>query len=226
MSIPIPLNRVQRLILCFAGLLLIGGLLSAQERNSGDWGAAVDGLQIRLSVDRAALEQSKIPKFTVELRNAGDKDLLLNLGTRSHDGGRQYLTAVSLILEDGDGRSQWLELKRTAQASGAGFEALSLPLPVGASFSFTADLYDYSATNSKGSDYKLKPGSYLVAAHLNGFATDNRETYALGPGRIILTSGVGQPPAVFVRAFDDVNPESPLGPPPISNALRIEIQSR
>ena len=88
---------------------------------------------MRLSLDQTAIEQSKIPTLRVELRNVGEKDLLLNLGTRN--GGRQYLTAVYLILENAEGRMQWLELKGAAPIGDAGTEALSLPLPVGATFS-------------------------------------------------------------------------------------------
>ena len=53
--------------------------------------SVVNGLQTRIPVDQAAIEQSKILKFRIELRNLGAKDLLLNVRTRSREGGRQYL---------------------------------------------------------------------------------------------------------------------------------------
>jgi hypothetical protein len=212
-------NRVQRFILSIAALLLLGSSSSAQEPNSDDWGSAVDGLEMRISVDRGATEQSKVPKFRVELRNVGGKDLLLNLGAKSRDGRRQYLTAVSLILENAEGRSEWLELKKTVPGGDA-TETLSLPLPVGAIFSLPVDLDDYRVTTSKELDHNLKPGTYLVAAHLNGFIrTGPPVAIAPAPGR-------EQPPTVLARAFDTLNPESGLGPPPISKALRIEVPSR
>ena len=115
-------NKVQRFFLIAAALLLIGGLSLAKEPNSGDWGSVVNGLQMRISVDSSAIEQSKVPKFRVELRNVGEKDLLLNLGTKSLDGRHQYLTAVSLILEDEQGELQWLELKRSVPVGDPGTE--------------------------------------------------------------------------------------------------------
>ena len=215
-------NKVQRSFLTAAALLLMGGLSLAQEPNSGNWGSAVNGLQMRISVDSSAIEQSKVPKFRVELRNVGEKDLLLNLGTKSLDGRHQYLTAVSLILEDEQGELQWLELKRSVPVGDPGTETLSLPLPVGAVFSFPADLDDYRlATSKESAAQKLKPGTYLIAAHLKGFIP-----------RVVLVAepGVGVPvrfvePGLLSR-FDTVNPETGLGPAPVSKALRIEIPSR
>jgi hypothetical protein len=63
----------------------------ARATNSGDGDSVVNGLQTRIPVDQAAIEQSKILKFRIELRNLGAKDLLLNVGTMSREGGRQYL---------------------------------------------------------------------------------------------------------------------------------------
>lgn len=211
-------NRVQRTFLTAAALLSIGGLSLAQKPNSRDWGSATNGLQMRISVDSSAIEQSKVPKFRVELRNVGEKDLLLNLGTKSLDGRHQYLTAVSLILEDEQGELQWLELKRSVPVGDPGTETLSLPLPVGAVFSFPADLDDYRlATSKESAAQKLEPGTYLIAAHLNGFI---REFIRPGLDPVRLAE-IGQ-----LSRFDTVNPETGLGPPPVSKAIRIEIPSR
>ena len=179
---------------------------------------------MRISLDQAANEQFKVPRFRVELRNVGGKDLLLNLGSKSRDGRRQYLTAVSLVLVDAQGGSQWLELKRTVPVSDAGTETLSLPLPVGASFSFPVDLDDYSVATSNELDHRPKPGTYLVAAHLNGFINELIRTGPPPPPFAVVAVALEQLPTV--RTFDTVNPDIGLGPPPISKALRIEIPSR
>jgi hypothetical protein len=217
-----PSKRVQRVIILVAILPLLGGLSVAQEPNAKEWGAVANGLQMRISLDQAVNEQFKVPRFRVELRNVGAKDLLLNLGTKSRDGRRQYLTAVSLVLVDAHRGSQWLELKRTVPVSHAGTEALSLPLPVGASFSFPVNLDDYWVATSEELDHRPKPGTYLVAAHLNGFINELIRTDP--PFPVVTLAGLGQLPTV--RTFDTVNPEIGLGPPPISKALRIEIPSR
>ena len=214
-------NRVQRTFLTAAALLSIGGLSLAQKPNSRDWGSATNGLQMRISVDSSTIEQSKVPKFRVALRNAGEKDLLLNLGTKSLYGHRQYLTEVSLILEDAQGVSQRLELKRTVPVDDAETETLSLPLPVGAVFSFPVDLDDYwVATSKESAAHKLKPGTYFIAAHLNGFIR------TVPPFVVSRYAGLGQPLTALARTFDTVNPATGLGPPPVSKALRIEIPSQ
>jgi len=53
---------------------------------------------MRIYLDQAATGQSKVPRFKVELRNVGEKDLLLNLGIMTRSGEQQYPSAVSLIL--------------------------------------------------------------------------------------------------------------------------------
>ena len=212
-----PSKRVQEVILFVATLLLLCGLSAAQKPNTIDWGKSVDGLQMSIYHDQAEGRQSEFSKFRVEFRNAGHNDLLLNLGIMSRNGAQQYPNAVSLILEDGQGKPQRLELKKSFQPSDAG-TTLFLPLPVGATFSFPVDLHDYRAVTSKEFDFRLKPGTYWLAAQFTG----SRD-------RVILTAqgAVQAGPAIFpVRTFDTVNPENALGAPPISNTLRLEIPSR
>jgi hypothetical protein len=214
-----PSTRFQKVILFVATLLLLCGLSAAQKPNTIDWGKATDGLQMSIYRDQANGRQSEFSKFRVEFRNAGHNDLLLNLGIMSRNGGQQYPNAVSLILEDAHGLPQRLELKKSFQGSSAGSEALFLPLPVGATFSFPVDLDDYWTPTSKESDSRLKPGIYWLAAQFTGF----------NGNRVILAAqGAVQPgpPILAVRTFDTVNPESALGAPPISNTLRFEVPSR
>jgi hypothetical protein len=66
------------------------------------------------------------------------------------------------------------------------------------------DLENYWAGTSNEINYKLKPGSYRLAAHLAGFIeTANRVTFRTeGP--------------IARRSFDTVNPEISLGPPPMN----------
>jgi hypothetical protein len=209
-----PSRRVQSAINFSATLLLLGGLSAAQEPEANDWGHTVNGLQMRIYLDQAT-GQSEVPRFKVELRNVGEKDLLLNLGTMARNGRQQYATAVSLILVDAQGEPQWLVLKRSLLSSDAGREPLFLPLPIGATFSFPVELDNYWAASSKQFDSKLKPGTYRLGAHLTGFIeTDNRRTFH--------TEGPGFQP-VARRSFDSVNPELALGVPPMSNTLKFEV---
>jgi hypothetical protein len=210
-----PSKRLQKAASFVATLVLLGGLSVAQDPKAKDWGSPVDGLQMRIYLDPAT-GQSKVPRFKVELRNVGEKDLLLNLGIMSRSGEQQYPSAVSLILVESQRLFQFIELKRSLPASEAGKETLYLPLPVGASFSFPVDLDNYWAVNSKEFD-KLKPGTYWLAAHLNGFTRAARSFSVTIPG---------QPASVFVRTSDMVTPQTVWGPPPRSNTLQFEIPSR
>jgi hypothetical protein len=186
-------------------LLFVGRLTAAQDANSKAWGQPVDGLQMRVSLDQAG-GQSKSPKFRIELRNAGERALLLNLGIMTRNGGQQYPTAVSLIVVDARGESRLLELKNP-QVSDAGRETLYLPLPIGATFSVPVDLDDYWAPTSKEFDTP-KPGIYSLAAHFNRAST--KREFRLQP--------------IGVGSFDMVNPAA--GGPPTSNTLQFEVPSR
>lgn len=189
-----------------ATTLLWAGGLAAQNPNAIAWGRTVDGLQIRLSLDQAEARQSKSPKFRVELRNSGEKDLLLNLGVMTRNGEQQYPTALSLIIVDAQGESRLLELKIPLQVRDAGRETLTLPLSVGATFSVPVDLDDYWAPTFKGF-YTLKPGTYSLAAQFNRMPF---------PKRIFVVQAVGQ------RSFDMVNPRDGS----TSNTLQFEVPSR
>lgn len=209
-------RRVQKVVIpSVVTLLLLGGLSRAQEPNPKDWGPAANGLQLRIYLDKAASEQSKAPKFRVEMCNVGQEDIRLNLGVVTRNG-EQYPTAVSLTLADSQNLFQLIELKRSVPASDGGNETLYLPLSVGTAFSFPVDLENYWAVNSKKFDSKLKPGTYWLAAHLNGFIREESPVVRL----------VGLPPDEFVRASDLRTPQTAFGPPPRSNILRFEIPSR
>jgi hypothetical protein len=157
--------------------------------------------KMRIYVDQAEADQSRVPTFRVELRNVGETDLLLNLGIMTHNGERQYPTAVSLILANSQGESQRLELKGFRQVSGSANETLFPPLPAGAAFSLPVDLDSYWSAASKEFDRSLKPGSYSLVAQFNGsIETNVRRPFPRQqeiPGQ--------QPGLVFT--FDIVNPQ-------------------
>jgi hypothetical protein len=172
-------------------VVLVSGLAAAQNPNAVVWGRPVDGLQMRISLDQAEGGQSKSPKFRVELRNAGEKDLLLNLGIMTRNGEQQYPTAVSLIIVDAQGESRLLELKSSLRVTDVGRETLTLPLPVGATFSAPVDLDDYWAPTFKGF-YTLKPGTYSLAAQFNRKLFPKR-VFVLQPAFQMVNAGAGGP---------------------------------
>lgn len=155
-------------LLCFVGL-------SAALRPSPQTSAqSVGGLQMTLYLDQAAGVQSKAPKFKVELHNAGENDLILNLGIMLANGKRQYPSNVVLTLTDSKGISRRLDMIEPGDVAGT-LAPMVLPLPVGATFSFPIDLNKYWPAASKEFDYKLKPGAYSLKAQLTGKGVSQQE---------------------------------------------------
>lgn len=203
-----------------AGVFLLAGLACAQVpvRQVGVVqsipGQAVNGLQLSIRRDPPESGRSAMPRFRVELRNVGAEDLLLNLGIVASASGRQYPTAVSLVLVDSKGESQRLELKRFSPSNAPGTKPLLLPLPAGASFSFPVDLRNYWALGHKEFNPELKAGTYWLEAHFARFPKVNYRGWQPSPPGIVLVS---EP-----RQFDTVGHPEPSGNP-TSTKLQFEI---
>jgi hypothetical protein len=164
-----PSKRVRKAISFGATVLLLGGLSVAQEPKAKDWGNPVDGLQMRIYLDQTATGQSKVPRFKVELRNVGEKDLLLNLGIMSRSREQLYPTAVSLILVDSQRLFQLIELKRSLPDSAAEKETLYLPLPVGATLLLPCGLEQLLGGELKGIRLQTETRDILVGSPLERF---------------------------------------------------------
>ena len=212
----------------FAAILLAGPLFAQQPAQQVLFGQSIPGLQMRLFVDRVETGQSKIPRFRVELHNVGDAGLLLDLGTMTPDGARQYPTAVSLILSDAQGETQRLELREPRQPNDAGKKKFLLPLPAGAAFSFLVDVHNYWTIASKQFDLSLRPGTYSLVAQFNAFAETNLREPLSAQGYMPLAGTFYvvylQPNGVPGATFDIVYSQ-PNGIP-TSNKVQFEVRSR
>lgn len=175
--------------------------------------AATEGLTLALHVDRKTLRSSSVPIFRVELCNTGRHDLLLNLGTMTSDGSRQYPSAISLLLVGPDGKPQRLAIKTSPDITGRSHnKSLVLPLPVGSSFSFPVSLNDYWIFHSNRVDSRLAPGKYLLRAQFTG------------PADLMDARSWDQRPRdmpISEASFDQVQSQ-PSGIP-TSNILQFEI---
>jgi hypothetical protein len=160
----------------FSCLLLLGGLSIALRASTQSWGEAVDGLQMTIKSDQPEGSQSKNPKFRVELRNAGEDDLTLNLGFMLANGKTQYPSAILLALTDVSGKSRKLNIRAPGPLDGR-IDPLILPLFAGSNFSFRVDLTKYEPAGSTSKDpvYKLKPGTYTIEAQFTGRAVSQQE---------------------------------------------------
>lgn len=202
------------------GFFLVAGSLAARQTIREPRvlqsipGEAVNGLRLSIQGRRTQGAQSAAPKFIVELRNVGKSDLVLNLGTMVSKGGRQYPSAVSLLLVDAAGKSHQLHLKTYSPSSAPGTQPLLLPLPAGSTFSLPVDLRNYWALGEKEFNSELKPGAYSIEAQFNGLVQTNE--------RQLLTEGpLPRERPVSERPFDlIVHPESNV---PTSNILHFAV---
>jgi hypothetical protein len=153
---------------------VLGGSSARLTASQKAWGEVVSGLQMTIHLNQAEVVQWNTPKFIVELRNAGESDLVLNVGMMLANGQKQYPNAVVLILTDAQGKTRGLSLREPA-AVGGRVDPLVLPIPVGATFSIPVDLDKYWAAASKEFDYKLKPGSYSREARFTGKGVSQQE---------------------------------------------------
>jgi hypothetical protein len=162
------------MLVSIASLLVLGGLSAALKPSAKTWGEAVSGLQITIYLDQAEGVPSKAPKFRVELRNAAQKDLVVNLGMMLANGKMQYPNAVVLVLTDAQGKSRTLDLREPWAIAGR-VDPFVLPIPIGATFSIPVDLDNYWAAESKEFGYKLKPGTYSLEAQYTGRSVSQQE---------------------------------------------------
>jgi len=162
-------NRVRHVpwVLLFTSLAFLDVSSAPSKAAPQTWGNVVSGLQMTINLDQAEAVRAKIPKFRVELRNAGASDLTLNLGFMLGNGRKQYPTAVFLILTDEQGKSRRFDLIGPPGVAGR-LDTFVLPLPVGATFSIPVDLDKYFAAASREYDYKLTPGTYSLEAQFTG----------------------------------------------------------
>jgi hypothetical protein len=153
----------------FASVLFNGGSSATTKPSPQTWGETVSGLQLTIYLDPAGRVQSKTSNFRVELRNAGENDLILNLGSMLANGKKQYPDAVVLTLTDSQGKPQRLALQGPFYIAGR-VDPLVLPIPIGSTFSIPVDLNRYGPP-----DYKLKPGTYSLEAQVTGKGVSQQE---------------------------------------------------
>ena len=155
------------LVFCVANLMVPAIFAQAARRPPESDGAVVNGLHISLLPVRGTDESEEHPAFRVELHNAGDDDLILNLGMMLANGRRQYPDAITLLLTYPSGKEHRLVLLGPALVAGR-MDPLVVPLPVDASFSIPVDLRKFAPF---GQDQpKLEPGTYVLQAQFQGKA--------------------------------------------------------
>jgi hypothetical protein len=153
-----------------ASLLSLAGSLSAGPQSD----RVNRELKMNVRLDSNEVGEPKVPKFRVELQNAGEDDLILNLGLTLANGRKQYPKDIILIITDSQGKARRFDLRGPAYVAGR-MDPLIVPLPVGSTFSIAVDLDKYWAAASKEFEYKLKPGTYFLEAQLSGRGLTQQE---------------------------------------------------
>jgi hypothetical protein len=153
-----------------ASLPLLAGSLSAGPES----GQANQELKLTVRLDSNEVGEPKVPKFRVELQNAGENDLVVNLGIMLGNGKKQYPKEIFLILTDSQGKARRFDLRGPAGIAGR-MDPLIVPLPAGSAFSIPVDLAKYWPAASNEFDYKLKPGTYFLRAQFSGKGLTQQE---------------------------------------------------
>jgi hypothetical protein len=156
----------------FVSVPLLCALSASQNPAPKAWGKSINGLQMTIYLDQMDSEQSKLPKFRVELRDAGAHDLIVNLGMMLANGKLQYPDAVDLTLTDAQGVSHPLGLLGPIVIDGR-VDPLVVPIPVGAAFSIPVDLDKYVGDELPR---QLKSGFYSLQANFAGRVVTDDET--------------------------------------------------
>jgi len=146
-----------------------------------------DSLQIALVRVQAVASQ---PRFRVELHNAGDRALILNLGMMLANGKKQYAGAIHLLLTDARGKTIPLDLTGPAIAGGR-IDPLVVPLPEGATFTLPIDLDNYCSPRNHVFELSLGPGQYTVSAEYIGGGVSQLEANLDMKGILLMPYWIG-----------------------------------
>jgi hypothetical protein len=140
------------------------------RETAGTCGAPVAGIELCLS-------RSPQPDgATLEVKNTGPKDAVLNLGIMLANGARQYPTAITLVLTDAEGRQHHAELAEPAMVGGR-LDPFIVPLPSGASLKLPLHISKYALyASGHMEDFRPDPNKrYTVQAQFTGKGVSQAE---------------------------------------------------
>jgi hypothetical protein len=131
-------------------------------------GAAETRLAMSISATKPKFT-NETPVFQVTLKNAGDKDAVLNLGMMLANGKVLLPDAIHLILTDSTGKSKELHFADRRYPGVAGrIDDYAVPLCVGSSYILRLSLDNFWCPEMKEFRLKLKPGQYRVRSEFAG----------------------------------------------------------
>lgn len=123
------------------------------------WGEPAGGLQVGILSLPASENEKSNPQFFIAFKNAGPKDLMLNLGTMEANESKYYLTRVGLVVSDSQGRDQALEYQVPKGFKKKFRKDYLVPLPAGSKYMIRVGLNQFGVP---GNSLKLAPGKYKL----------------------------------------------------------------
>ena len=164
--------------ICLALILFLSPASSKdQPAESPQWGAAVNGLQMSISV--ADPGRADAAEFQVVLRNVGEQDFTLNLGTMLANGKTQIPQSISLTLADAGGGKRQFKFSDARSGFVAGrVDDYVVPLRAGSSYTLKLSAKQFWSPDAKDYGLKLPSGKYQLTAWFvgGGATTANSDT--------------------------------------------------
>ena len=149
-----------------------------KERGAAGPHAALPAGELRLLLSLARRERPGSPELEVSLRNVGERDLTLNLGTMLANGKRQLPDRIRLRLTDARGTEHELRYldRRVAGAAGR-VDDYVVPLRAGSTYTLRLRLEEFWSPGMS-LPLRLPPGHYRASARYEGSAarTGNADT--------------------------------------------------
>ncbi|MBA7485176.1 hypothetical protein ES707_20711 [subsurface metagenome] len=143
-------------------------LAAGEAQTPGRPDQQANDAELRMSIIATTRENAnETSVFCVTLENAGDKDVVLNLGMMLANGKVHLPAAIRLILTDTNGQSRELHFFDRRYAAVAGrIDDYVVPLRAGSTYTVKLSLDDYWCPETKQFQLKPKPGEYHIRAEL------------------------------------------------------------
>jgi hypothetical protein len=151
----------------FINLFMSSASSRTLQEGSVRWGVPVDGLQ--MSISAVGSNNLDNPKFEVVMRNAGERDVTLNLGYMLGNGKVQLPQNISLNVSDALGRTRKLEFfDRRYPAVAGRLDDYIVPLRAGSSYTLMLSLNQFWSPGTNEFELKLFPGKNHITAQFEG----------------------------------------------------------
>lgn len=163
---------MKAIALCCAVILVAGtAAVGAQELirlGTTEWGTTSDGLRMTIQPGTSASEPED-RHFYIALENAGDSDVVINLGYMTQAGRVMFPNAIRLFLTDPQGATRELQYFDRRYPGVAGrLDDFVVGLRRGSVHTIRVSLDHYWSRETNGLGIKLERGRYQVEAHFQG----------------------------------------------------------